>query len=355
MTDLKTTQEISRTPDGSEYIRLATTGANWKATLANIFSALGVSAGGSNTQVQYNNTGTLAGASNFNISSGNPNVTTGNAYLYNNLNLAFQVDPGGGNQLNTFIGGSGNLTVTGFGNFGEGPMCLSNVSTGIRNMGMGEQALETVSAGSYNAAMGALALNHCNSDRNMAVGASALFNLTSGTRNMAIGSEALLAETVGNDNVAIGDGAGNGQNGATNNVLIGRDAGSGLTTGSFNTFVGDQTGHGITTGTGNTVIGTGFTSTNSGINGAIIFQTIFGTEFDVNYTNSGKLTIGNTRTLIIPAMSTAGIVVNDASGNILTNSTVNAATVTANFTADHRLTLTIAGSTYYLPVSTTAW
>jgi hypothetical protein len=40
---------------------------------------------------------------------------------------------------------------------------------------------------------------------------------------------------------------------------------------------------------------------------------------------------------------------------VTTDSSINAASVSASFIADHRLTMTIAGTTYYLAASTTAW
>lgn len=53
--NLTTLQETTRTVDGTEYVRLATPGANWKATLASIISALvtPTAPGGSGTEIQY--------------------------------------------------------------------------------------------------------------------------------------------------------------------------------------------------------------------------------------------------------------------------------------------------------------
>lgn len=52
--NLTTLQEATRTSiDGTEYVRLATTGANWKATLTDIMTAVGGRPGGSGTQIQY--------------------------------------------------------------------------------------------------------------------------------------------------------------------------------------------------------------------------------------------------------------------------------------------------------------
>lgn len=69
-----------------------------------------------------------------------------------------------------------------------------------------------------------------------------------------------------------------------------------------------------------------------------------------------KWAVLNTGQLWMPGYyTTAGLLQNDASGNVTTNSTANAATVAATFVANHRLTVVLNGVTYYLPVSTVAW
>ncbi len=70
---------------------------------------------------------------------------------------------------------------------------------------------------------------------------------------------------------------------------------------------------------------------------------------------SNQLVLNTNGSIQLGTYTTAGPLVNDSSGNVTTDSTVAAATVTANFTADHRLTMTISGTTYYLAASTTAW
>lgn len=60
MADVKTTNESDRTIDGTEYVRLATSGANWKATLANIFGFKIPTPTGSGTVARFSDTvGTL--------------------------------------------------------------------------------------------------------------------------------------------------------------------------------------------------------------------------------------------------------------------------------------------------------
>lgn len=53
--------------------------------------------------------------------------------------------------------------------------------------------------------------------------------------------------------------------------------------------------------------------------------------------------------------TTAGLLQNDASGNVTTNTAVNAATIPANFIAGNRLTVVISGTTYYIPLTTVAF
>lgn len=61
MPDTKTTAETTRSPiDGSELVRLATPGANWKATLNEIFLAIGLSPNFPATNTSPGDTGTLA-------------------------------------------------------------------------------------------------------------------------------------------------------------------------------------------------------------------------------------------------------------------------------------------------------
>lgn len=59
MTDLTTLSESTRTIDGTELVRVATSGNNWKTTVANLVpGVLGTSA---NTQILYNSLNTIAG------------------------------------------------------------------------------------------------------------------------------------------------------------------------------------------------------------------------------------------------------------------------------------------------------
>lgn len=75
---------------------------------------------------------------------------------------------------------------------------------------------------------------------------------------------------------------------------------------------------------------------------------------------TGGQTLTNTLTLNggllqFNQYTTAGLLQNDASGNVTTNTAVNASTIPANFIAADRLTIVIAGVTYYIPLATIAF
>lgn len=250
--------------------------------------------GGSSPQVQYNNSGVFGGAANLTILSGNPNVSAGNAYMYDGSNvIRAQV------SINNFWeGGSGNLTATGGNNMGTGPAALAavtsgsgntcvgvsagtSITSGLSNIAMGANALHDNTIGQDNIAMGAGAMQRgtgsCNSNvaigafslwgngtfsQNVAIGVSAL-GVNLGNNNMAIGVNALSANTFGTDNVAVGFSALAGNSTGGSNVAIG-DSALGHCNGDSNIGIGFNAGLNITTGGGNVIIG-GQTNITSGV------------------------------------------------------------------------------------------
>jgi hypothetical protein len=173
---------------------------------------------------------------------------------------------------NWFEGNAGNVTLTGYSNFGTGDNCLSSLTSGYQNTAVGTFALQDMKDGSNNVALGSSALRFCVSDQNnMAMGASALGSLGSGGagagsngNNVAIGVNAMVAVYQANNNVAMGPssmanigsgsvatfntaiGSGSGENlgvgggsPISNNVLIGANAGQNITgSSSNNTWIG---------------------------------------------------------------------------------------------------------------------
>ena len=131
----------------------------------------------------------------------------------------------------------------------------SLASTAFYNTAIGYQAIGSTgltAAAIQNTAIGYKALNANTSGHyNTAVGYNALFSNSSGLYNTAVGSNdnfshyALGAETTGQTNIGIGNGAGGAITTSSSNVLIGYDAGVQITTNATgnNTMIGSQAGY----------------------------------------------------------------------------------------------------------------
>ena len=175
-------------------------------------------AGGSNTQVQYNSSGSLAGSANMTFS--------GTA-----LTLANDASISG-------------LTV------GQGALA------GTGNTAFGITALSTNSSGGFNTAIGQNALKLSTSGGNsVAVGYGSLSANTTGSLNVAAGVNSLVANTTGGSNTALGTQALQANTTASNNTAVGYQAGYSTTTGTPNTYIGCQAGYGNITGGRNVGLG----------------------------------------------------------------------------------------------------
>lgn len=368
--------------------------------------------GGTNKHVLYDNAGTVGEAANFTIDSGNPNIAVlGTGQLEISSVMVMAADPV--TNANYFLFGGGNTTPTGSNNYGFGSAqnaaapALGSIAGGSNNIAIGSGAGQTISTASNNTIVGHIAARNLNSGSNVAVGSGALntdstsagsnvaigmnalnvFNRAGDQGNIAIGTTAMSAATGGSNNVAIGTTALNnnttggnnfalganclstnttGQNGvaignatlqnsnADADIAIGQNTGKDITSGDRNTLIGTNTGRGLTTGRANTVIGAGVIGLGSGLANSIIFADGDGNiRLDYNNTGSNKWVLQTG--LDLAYISTAGVLVADSSGNVTSDSNVAAATVAANFSADHRLQVTIGATTYYIAVSTTAW
>lgn len=131
-------------------------------------------------------------------------------------------------NTNTFVGNSGNLTVSGTTNVGVGTSNLTALTSGAANVAVGDQAL----AGA-----------------------------TTGSSNIAVGKRALTSVTTTNANVAIGHLAGE------------------ITTGHDNTFIGWEAGQNNTTGSNNVVVGSAISVPGATTSNQLSIQNaIFGTS-----------------------------------------------------------------------------
>jgi len=234
--------------------------------------------GGSNTQVQYNSSGSLAGSANLTF-----NGTT--LTLANDASISGLTVGRGLNSLslNTVVGANS----------------LNSITTGNENSAFGTYALTANTSGAYNASFGNYALS----------------SNTTGVYNVGIGRLALGSNISGGSNVAIGVQALTSNTTASNNTAVGYQAGYSNTTGAYNTFIGEGTGYANTTGTQNVYIGnysSGSLTTTGSYN--CIFGNYNGNSYGLDIrTASGYIVLsdgyGNPRQVI------------DSSGNLLVGTT----------------------------------
>ena len=153
---------------------------------------------GSNTQVQYNNSGAFGASSSFTWNNSTGTVTATNFY-------------GTTVEGSTSVkAGSATISTPGGGNLSVGLNCIPSGATGSLNTALASSG-----------ALGALT----NGSSNTAVGDGALDALTSASNNVAVGAGALgTASYSGSDNVGIGVGAGGTTTSGSNVICIGKNA-----------------------------------------------------------------------------------------------------------------------------------
>ena len=196
-------------------------------------------AGGSNTQVQYNSSGSLAGSANMTFSG--TALTLANDASISGLT----VGKGGGSLTNNTAVGANALSATNTGsglNTAVGVSVLASNTSGQENSAFGVSSLGSNTTGSYN----------------VGIGRSALASNTTASNNTAVGYQAGYSNTTTGGLTAIGRFAGYAYNGATEvngSLFVGNASGYLTTTGHDNTFVGASSGYFVTTGSKNTVLG----------------------------------------------------------------------------------------------------
>ena len=268
--------------------------------VSNVWQAQGItaSAGGSNTQVQYNSGGLLAGDTGLTYSNPNLTIGYGSIYLGTSAATSGALKIGGTNGISypandtNCIGCSiavgpnalANLPAMPvgtayYGNIAIGSQVMSSASmltTAIQNTAVGYQAMTAITNGSQNTALGYQALRAATaSNGNTAVGYITLSSITTGSySNTAVGSMALTSNTTGSYNTAVGTLAKAGTSG-NNTTAVGYTAvytgGTGGNTGigayalksvtsANNTALGAYAGTSITSGAANVAIGSSVAS-----------------------------------------------------------------------------------------------
>jgi len=212
--------------------------AAWSgADFVKIASTAPGNAAGSNTQVQFNSSGNLAGSS---------NLTFDGAAL----SVDGVVITRGANSIDTNVGVGASLgaNTSGYDNTAVGNNSLNANTTGAQNTSVGSGALRLNTTAGANTALGALALEtNTTGGSNTAVGLGALNANTTGAVNVAVGFSALASSNGGN-NTALGGQALLNVTTGNGNIGIGRSAGSAITTGSNNTIIGPFVGSGSLSG-----------------------------------------------------------------------------------------------------------
>jgi len=348
-------------------------------------------AGGSNTQVQYNSSGSLAGSANMTF-----NGTT--LTLANDASISgLTVGKGGGSvSTNTAVGASAlAANTTGSSNTAIGQSALQNNTTGLYSTAVGYQAsYANLTAGDLTA-VGYQALRNATAGSNLGVGYQAGANITTGINNTAVGDYGtLVTNTTGSSNTAIGTNALQAnttasyntavgyQAGYSNttgirqvhigyqagylatggyNVLVGGLTGSAITTGTANTFIGDASGVSITTGSKNTILGA-YTGNNGGLDIRTASNYIVLSDGDGNprgiFDGSGNFYSGTTSQITTNAG--ANFVGTTYSGGTSVFATYNATTSTSKWTFGPNsggtfLVYTAAGAGVNLPYGNTSW
>jgi hypothetical protein len=270
--------------------------------------------GGTSGSVVYDNAGVIGEAANFTISGGNPNVTAGNAYLYNGVNALKMIT----GQSDLMLGNSGNLTMTGAYNVAAGWAALAAATTGGYNVAIGGNALGNDTTGQQNVAIGYNALNaNVAGNYSVAIGQGALayFSAASGN-NVAIGYAAMGASgaTTPSTSVAVGYGALQNNSGSSN-IGVGYNSGLGIASGGGNIAIGSNALSATTTASSLIAIGSNalqhYTSPSSGSvaigQGALAAATTGASNVAIGYTVLGNNTTGANNVAIgYNAMNAAG-------------------------------------------------
>lgn len=213
-------------------------------------------AGGSNTQVQYNSSGVLAGSANMTFSG--TALTLANDATISGLTVG---KGGGAVSTNSSFGLQSmfNGSQTGSQNVAVGSYTLYTNTSGSNNTVVGYDAMELNTTGGSNTAIGVQALKYnTTASNNTAVGFSAGFSNTTGTQNVAVGNQASYSNTTSGGNVSIGY-LSLYANTASRNTAIGISAGEANSSGTI-TAIGAYTLYSNTTGTANTAVGGNTTS-----------------------------------------------------------------------------------------------
>jgi hypothetical protein len=254
----------------------------------------GGSPGGSNTQVQFNDSGSFGGDSGLTYNKTTDVLTVSGGAVLQGLTAGRGA---GAIATNTAFGNNAlNANTTGSSSVAIGSDALSKQTIGTRNTCVGEAAGREMTTGGSNSLIGIAAgvflttgtkntvlysITTGGEPGALAAGSSnvvsigtpdqEVFRFTStlstqldglnagrgagrSNTNVAFGNNALNANTTGSNSVAIGSDALGKQTIGTRNTCVGESAGREMTTGGSNSLIGTAAGYLLTTGTKNIVL-----------------------------------------------------------------------------------------------------
>jgi hypothetical protein len=235
-----------------------------------------------------------------------------------------------------FVGNNNNTNSTAFGNgsllksrahnnTAIGCIALENNTTGNNNTAVGFTVLNKNTTGGNNTAVGFKALElNTTGENNTAHGFIALNENTTGSNNTAHGFLALQKNTTGINNSAHGFLALQLNTTGINNSAHGFLALQNNTTGEKNTSIGNEAGINNKTNNNNTFLGANsdlINNTNTWSNSTAI-------GYNSKITDSNQIVLGTSgETVRIPKFTTAGVVRNNASGNLSATGLIVAADI----------------------------
>jgi len=242
-------------------------------------------AGGSNTQVQFNSSGILAGSANMTFNG--TGLTLANDASISGLTVGRGA---GAVATNTAVGAS----------------ALAANTSGQLIVAVGTNSLAANTSGAGGTAIGRDALKaNTTGDWNIGIGTDALLVNTAGSNNIGIGQNALAANITTSNNVAVGFQS-LYLNTESSNTAVGYQAGYNNAGGDYLTVVGYQAGKGNTSGRFNTAVGRDALLTNSTSNdntavgtNALKLATVGGNTavgsnaLGVNSTGASNIGVGN--------------------------------------------------------------
>jgi hypothetical protein len=265
---------VKVSPDGTTWHEAVVVDrASGEVMFPNSTFGPGGAPGGADTQVQFNDGGSFAGAGALYWDKSNGRLGIGAATpaaqleITKDLRLPATADASTGV---VYMGAQRFVHAYGSNNMFLGPFAGNFTLTGGTNVGIGYASLDDLTSGQQNTAIGASTLTKATTASfNVALGPSALLDLTTGNANTAIGPGALENLINGTNNVAVG-GSAIGQTGGNNNTYIGSGAGNSMTSGDYNVMIGRATGGGVATGSGNTIVGAQVSGLSSSLSNTVI-------------------------------------------------------------------------------------